>query len=368
MIMKSSIILGWFTTFLQLTLRFSWGIIAVVFAYTLHLNSVEIGSVLFLFYLGYITSSTLWGIFIDRVGPKTTLFISTFLSSLLIPLIPMSGSVSALYLLYLVEGILTAGIYPSSVKILSSSEGRLTSNLALLDSAAPTVMLVLSLFSPLILVYWRWFFVFLFFSFLLSSFLVLPLRIKVNLSRHSIRVVKNRKVWIMALIRLGEQWGLWGTSSWLFPFLVLYDGVGRGESEILLVTYAIGQVMSIFLVRLLKSEVKIIETSLIAFIVSLVILSLTKDFFLLTPFSFILGISSFLCRPPTDSLVVKVVGSGSAGTSMGFANAVSQLGSMIAPFVVGLVLNTGNYVIAIDSLALGPLLSLVLLEIDLNFN
>ncbi|BCU69736.1 MFS transporter [Stygiolobus caldivivus] len=361
--MRSSIALGWFATSLQLALRFSWGVVAVAFAYTLHLNSVEIGSVLFLFYLGYVTSSTPWGVFIDRVGPKIALFISSLSSSLLIPFIPTVRDVSTLYLLYLAEGVLTAGIYPSSVKIISSLEKGLTRDLALLDSAAPTVMLALSLLSPLILTYWRQFFLLLSSSFLVSSLLTLSLKVRVGPSKRSVRVVVDKKVWTVALIRLGEQWGLWGTSSWLFPFLVLYDGVGRSVSEILFVLYAAGQATSIALIRVLKGDdVKLVELSLIAFIASLLVVSLTRDPYLLVPFSFTLGVSSFLCRPPTDSLVVRVVGSGSAGTSMGLANAVSQVGSMVAPLVVGLVLHLGSDVVAIDSLALGPILSLTLVE------
>jgi hypothetical protein len=44
---------------------------------------------------------------------------------------------------------------------------------------------------------------------------------------------------------------------------------------------------------------------------------------------------------------------------MGFANAVSQIGSMIAPLLVGIIISIGNPMLAIDSLALGPILSLI---------
>lgn len=74
-----------------------------------------------------------------------------------------------------------------------------------------------------------------------------------------------------------------------------------------------------------------------------------------------LGISSFLYRPPTDSVIVKM-NRENAGTSMGLANAVSQVGSMTAPLMVGILISLGDPTLAIASLSLGPLTSLILVS------
>ncbi|WP_054846038.1 MFS transporter [Sulfuracidifex tepidarius] len=147
--------------------------------------------------------------------------------------------------------------------------------------------------------------------------------------------VFNRTMAKVSAISGGEMWGTWGTSSWLFPFLVLYDWVPEGESEVLFVLYAIGQVASVFINRLsLRRDVTTVRVSLVTFVVSLTLVSFLRYFPLLYAVSPILGVSSFLYRPPTDSIIVRM-NRENAGTSMGLANAVSQVGSMIAPLVVG---------------------------------
>lgn len=97
--MKFPLGLSWTATFLQLTLRLSWGVIAVTFAYILHMTPVEIGTVLFLFYAGYTGSSIIWGMFIDRVGPKKSIFISALLSGIFIPFFILVRSIYGLVII-----------------------------------------------------------------------------------------------------------------------------------------------------------------------------------------------------------------------------------------------------------------------------
>jgi len=364
--MRFSLGLSWTATFLQLVLRLSWGVVAVTFAYMLHMTSVEIGTVLFLFYVGYVSSSIIWGIFIDRVGPKRSIFISALLSGIFIPFFIFVGSIYELYLLYFIEGLLTAGLFPSSVKIVSSIERPLTPYLALLESSAPIVLLLLATLSSVILIYWKFFYLLIFIGLILTSFLSFFLNVKVSNSRNARKVILNKRVGKVSIIRAGELWGTWGTSSWLFPFLVLYDNMPEKISEILFILYAIGQVFSIILSGRLSriiEDIKLVKISLILFIISTAIVSLNRNLYFLIPFSVILGISSFMYRPPTDSIVVKIMGKENAGTSMGFANAISQIGSMIAPLFVGIVISIGNPTLAIDSLMIGPLMSFLLIII-----
>ncbi|BBG24108.1 MFS transporter [Sulfuracidifex tepidarius] len=364
--MRFSLGLSWTATFLQLALRLSWGVVAVTFAYILHMTSVEIGTVLFLFYVGYVSSSILWGIFIDRVGPKNSIFISALLSGIFIPFFIFVKSIYELYLLYFIEGLLTAGLFPSSVKIVSSLERPLTPYLALLESSAPIVLLLLAIFSGIILIYWKFFYISIFIGLILTSLLSFFLNVKVSKPKSARKVILNKRVGKVSIIRAGELWGTWGTSSWLFPFLVLYDSVPERLSEILFVLYAVGQVFSIILSGRLSriiEDIKLVKTSLILFIISIIIVSFIKNPYFLMPISVILGISSFMYRPPTDSIVVKIMGKENAGTSMGFANAVSQIGSMIAPLFVGIVISIGSPMLAIDSLIIGPLLSLLIIFI-----
>lgn len=371
--MRGSFVIGWILTVLQLSLRLGWSVVAVVFALSLHLNSVEIGAVLFLFYLGYTLSSTLWGMFIDRVGARVTLFISAFLSGLLLPLILIVHDVLPIYLLYFTEGLLTAGIYPSAVKVVSSlrnnDETPLTSYLALLDSAFPFVTLVISLLSGLILMYWQAYYIVLSVGFVVGGLAATFLKTGSSGYTGFGKVLLNRRVILMSMIRFGEQWGLVGTSSWLFPFLVLYDGISLKLSEELFLLFGVGQFLSTIIISYLSryvNDVWLVRVALAVFIALTIAFPLVKADVILLPLSLFLGIFSFAHRPPTDSLVVRVMGGKYAGTSMGFANAVSQVGSMIAPLIVGEIISLGFPLLAIISLALGPLISLILTIISIR--
>lgn len=358
--MKFELTLSWFATFTQLLLRSSWGVVAVAIAEIIKLNSIEIGTVISLFYLGYVTSSMMWGYYIDYVGPKRVIFISALLSSLfLIPLL-FSLNIIELYVIYFVEGLVTSGLYPSSVKIIASLSSQVIRYIALLDSSAPVVLLLVSLLSPLLLSYWLYFFVVLILAFLLISLLTFNANVEHIPNRDVRKVYLNRRVIIASVIRGGEQWGLWGSSSWLFPFLVLYDNIGKFFSEILFFIFAIGQLFSIFIAGKVSKEREAVILSLLIFIISTFVLAFFKESIILITFTFLLGISSFLCRPPTDTLILKIMGKENAGKSMGIANAISQLGSFLAPFFVGVAIYFTSPTFAILGLAIGPFVSLAL--------
>ncbi|ARM75248.1 MFS transporter [Acidianus manzaensis] len=360
--MKFVFALSWTATFIQLMLRLSWGVIAVVFSYLLHLNSVEIGAVLSLFYVGYISSSIFWGIYIDYLGPKKIIFISALLSGLTLISVLFITNVIQLYVIYLLEGVFTAGLFPSSIKIVSSIGNQVTSYIALLESAAPIVLLILAIISSLILTFWTYFYIAVIIILLSTSFLSLNLKINHTPNKGFRKIILNKKMIKASIIRAGELWGTWGTSSWLFPFLVLYDGIGKIDAEILFFFYALGQFISIILASKSKNESYAVKISLILFIISAVIVAFSKTLYLLIPISVILGISSFLYRPTTDSLIVKLMGNENAGKSMGFANAVSQIGSLLAPLFVGGLIYLGFPSLAIIGLALGPIISLILIN------
>lgn len=358
---KFAFTLSWTATFIQLMIRLSWSVLAVVFSYLLHLSSVEIGVVLSLFYAGYISSSIFWGIYIDYLGPKKIIFISALFSgATLIPIFFVRSTV-VLYIIYLLEGFFTAGLFPSSVKIVSSF-GETTKYIAFLESTAPVVLLVISLSSSLILSFWIYFYVLVVIALLLTSALSLSLKFTYTPSRGFRKIVLNRKMIKVAIIRAGELWGGWGTSSWLFPFLVLYDGIGKFDAEMLFFIYAFGQVISIPIASRSRNVVYSAKISLLLFVICSMIVAFMKDFLILIPFSFLLGVSAFLFRPTTDSLIVRLMGNENAGKSMGFANAVSQVGSLLAPLFVGELIYIGSPELAIAGLALGPLISLILLN------
>ncbi|WP_243665650.1 MFS transporter [Vulcanisaeta sp. JCM 16159] len=226
--MDRSFVIAWSVSFLQLAVRLGWGVVSVAVAEFLGLNSVQIGLVLTLFYIGYVASSIPWGVLIDRVGPSKTILISGTLSSVVILMLLMVSSYVQILILYLAAGILTAGLFPSAMKIVSYSEReRVHGRVALLESAAPIVLIALSAASPLIITHWRVFYLAIFMALLTSSLLAVTINMGGSKDARPRSVLMNLRVAKAVVLRAGELWGTWGTSSWLLPFLVLYDALGE---------------------------------------------------------------------------------------------------------------------------------------------
>ncbi|WP_048057068.1 MFS transporter [Vulcanisaeta moutnovskia] len=363
--MDRGFIIAWSVTFLQLAVRLGWGVVSVTMAELLRLNPVQIGLVLTLFYIGYMTSSIPWGALIDRFGPSKAILVSGTLSSAVILMLFLANTFTQILLLYLMAGFLTAGLFPSAMKIASySTQEKVHSRVAMLESAAPIVLIALSAASPLIITHWRTFYLAIFLALLTASLSSIGLKVVSSKYARPKSVLMNLRVAKAVAIRAGELWGSWGTSSWLLPFLVLYDGIKGILPVLLFFIYSLGQLISIFLASVLPKSIgerKVIEISLTAFIVcDFLAAILLKDTLLLFPIFLALGISSFLYRPPTDVLIIKIMGNEYAGTSMGYANAVSQLGSMVAPIFVGFAISISP-ILGVLSLALGPLISLIIL-------
>ncbi|MEM3860320.1 MAG: MFS transporter [Candidatus Micrarchaeaceae archaeon] len=364
--MIRNILIGWFGTFLQLFLRLSWGVISLPIATLLHLNPVQMGLVITAFYIGYVSSSIPWGLIIDKIGPQKAILISAII---LIPLnlllFFLINSYTLLLIIYLIEGLVAASIFPSAMKIVSTS-GSLTFHVALVESAGPITILLLSLAATTLLNQWR-----LTYLFIAIGFTILAIfNAKTNLStkpndiRKSFKVILNKKIALATIIRLGELWSTWGTTTWIFPMLVLYRHIPATLSAIFLLLFSIGQLVGIISIERLVNlvgERKIILINLIGFIITSLVITRSN---VILPEAFILGIFSFSYRPPTDSLIMKIAGNSSAATSIGYANAISQIGTIIAPSIVGLTLYlTNSFTLAMLALDLGCIISIISVSI-----
>lgn len=366
--MNKNIILGWFGTFLQLFLRLSWGVISVPIAILLHLNTVEIGFVATSFYVGYVISSIPWGLVIDKIGPNKTITISALILVPLNLLLFFSlNSYVLLVIVYLIDGIVAAAIFPSAMKIVAishSSESKFTFYIALVESAAPITILVLSLIATILLHLWKFIYLLMAIGFLLLG--IFSSKINSNATsteiRRSLRIIFDKRIALSTLIRLGELWATWGTTTWIFPMLVLYRDISPSLSALFLLLFGLGQLVGIINVdRLVQlvGIVKVILLNLIGFIIISLVLTISNGILILSE-AFLLGIFSFLYRPPTDSLIMKIAGNSSAATSIGYANAVSQIGTMIAPTVIGLVLYlTKSFTFSMITLDIGCVISII---------
>ncbi|XDF44746.1 MFS transporter [Saccharolobus solfataricus] len=366
--MLRNIIVGWIGTFLQLFLRLSWGVISLPIALLFHLNSIQIGLVATAFYIGYVLSSIPWGLIIDRIGPSRAVeYASIILVGMNLLLFLYLTDYTILLIAYLIEGLITASIFPSAMKIVAvsySHSSKFTFYVALVESAGPITIITLGIIASFLLHLWRFIYLAMAVSFGLIAILSHFSRISVSGTeiKRSFRVILNRKITMATLVRLGELWSTWGTTTWIFPMLVLYRGISPTLSALFLLLFGVGQLVGILSVEKLVErfgDSNVILINLIGFIILTFLIIFSNDIDIL-PEAFLLGIFSFSYRPPTDSLIMKIAGESSAGTSIGFANAVSQIGTMIAQSFVGLVLYlTHSFSISMLALDAGCVISIV---------
>ncbi|BCS93213.1 MFS transporter [Metallosphaera javensis (ex Sakai et al. 2022)] len=368
--MKGTVV-GWFGTFLQLTVRLSWGVIVVPISKLLHLNPVQMGLVATFFYVGYVASSIPWGLVIDKVGPVTSMFASSLPLAILNLILFFYVNYPILLGIYLVEGLIASAIFPSAMKIVSvlhSRDERLTFYVGLLESASPVTILILSLITGLLLNYWRFFFLGMTVMFLVFAGLALSLRMRIESSeiKRSFRVILRKEIFLATLLRLGELWATWGTTTWIFSMLVLYRHFPTALSTIFLGLFGLGQLVGIISVeRAVKrmGDMGLILLSLVGFMFVSLSIVYSPDLIVIME-AFFLGMFSFSYRPPTDSLIMKIAGSGSAATSIGYANAVSQVGTMIAPVFIGFILYlSGNFTLSMLGLDTGCIIGIASLII-----
>lgn len=334
--MERAFLVSWAGTVLQLSLRTSLGIISLPISRELNLNPVEIGLIASVFYLGYVNSSIPWGMLADSRDP---IGIISLCSLALVPLM-ISGLILANYtqlvIILLLSGLISAGIFPSSMKVVYSTyqPRGLTSKVELLETSAPFTLIALSIASPIIIMDWRYFF-----GFLATSFLILYLFsgskaewVRKGRLRRPTGLFTDRKILLAIFLRMGELWATWGAVTWIFPLLVLYRGMRIETAEILLLLFSIGQLGSTLTISRtsVKREKNFIGLMLFGFLVSAISLALSPVY--LMPLEVVaLGFCSFAYRPPTDSMIMRIAGASKAGTSIAYANSVSQLGTMVAP-------------------------------------
>ncbi|WP_016729986.1 MFS transporter [Saccharolobus islandicus] len=366
--MLRNIIVSWIGTFLQLFLRLSWGVISLPIALLFHLNSIQIGLVATVFYIGYVVSSIPWGLVIDKIGPSSAVeYASILLVGMNLLLFLFLTSYAILLVAYLIEGLITAAIFPSAMKIVAvsySNSSKFTFYVALVESARPITIITLGIIASFLLHLWRFIYLIMAISFGLIAIFSHFNRIDVNRTeiKRSFKIILDRKITIATIVRLGELWSTWGTTTWIFPMLVLYRNISPTLSGIFLLLFGVGQLVGILSVERLVERFgdrTVILINLIGFILLTFSIIFSNNIDIL-PEAFLLGIFSFSYRPPTDSLIMRIAGQSSAGTSIGYANAVSQIGTMIAPSFVGLTLYlTHSFSISMLALDVGCIISII---------
>ncbi len=363
----------WLSNMIQLSLRYSWGMVLPQASRQLGLSGLEAGAVMASFYVGYIIAGVPSGYLVDRVGARTAAGLSLVSLAAVSAFIGLSRSFAELFTAYFAAGILAGPVFPSSLKVVSESlEGhRRATGIGALETVAPIAFLASSLaFPPLAgLLGWRYVYELLSAS---SLVVAVPYLVLVpDAGRHGKRApslsgtLRNIEVLRGAMARLGGMWGL-GILTWYY-YMEVYSGLGTVGAQRVLVLFSASAVAGQFLGGVLSDRWlaagrrKLAAAGLLAFSASLVLVRAAPTWGT-EIVAALAGFAAYFWKAGLDAHVMEAASSTGAASGAGLMNAVSQVGSL-SPAAVGAAIDAFGVgsVYPLALLAAGPLASFAVL-------
>jgi predicted MFS family arabinose efflux permease len=182
-------------------------------------------------------------------------------------------------------------------------------------------------------------------------------------------LLKSRSLVLLAIAGCGGLWATVGFGAWGNALMTKQYGISPVTAGSIVAIFGIGAVIAKpvlgWLSDLYRGARKTISIlCLAAFAVMLFVFgqcSTVTQFYLLAP---LLGAAAFGYTPVLMAQVSDASGRNSAGAGAGLTNAIWQSGSAVSPLVVGYFYQqTHSFLIALLTLAIGPVLAVVALSL-----
>lgn len=184
------------------------------------------------------------------------------------------------------------------------------------------------------------------------------------------KAVNNRSVWMLAITGLFATGAKWGVTNWANLFIVKslgFDVITAGKA---MTFFGVTSVLSMIVAGWISDRFQNISRHGWAAIL-MAIFTPTIIGFALSPkgnlpmlyfWTGAVGIGAFMFSTITNNLSVEVAPSDQRGTVSGFINAFNQIGSFLAPALLGqLLMMTGSYVTSFLIISVFPLIAVVAL-------
>lgn len=341
--------------FAQFSLTFANTVLSpllVLVKNSLTLDYSEAGFLIAAYSLGYSIGQIPWGYLADRFGSKA-LALSLFSTGVTSFLFGTSTSFYEASAWRIVNGFASAGIFVPTIRIIVSRFAESRGTAVGLSSLGSSIATILSppVFSIVATVYdWRYS-VYLSSvpSFIASLFVWFRLRnvaIKENsrsLPKAEQNLFTSREFWILGygqFMRLGFQYALVG---WLPTFLFEARGfefiIAASTVSVLGTISLLGNPLGGFLADKL-GHIKILVLSFVGLAVGCASLAFTTDPLLVWVIVVFLGMFIHTLRAPIFAILPDIFGIDRSGRVTGYQNTFASLGSLLLPFIFGVVRNT----------------------------
>lgn len=179
---------------------------------------------------------------------------------------------------------------------------------------------------------------------------------------------KNRNFILVSLAGFCGMWGLYGFITWSNALMIRGSHIDPRAAGLVVVIFAttavfVKPVLGWLTDKLFGGRRKAaVITFLGLFVIALFLFGSSRNQTMFLVVAPLLGLAAYGWSPLMVAMIPKLVRDGVVGTAAGVSNATWQLGSVIVPVVVGAVFGaTGSFLAAFATLAIGPLIGLLLM-------
>ena len=364
--------------------RLAWPPIMPVAAKDLGISSKEAGSFMTAFYIGYVVTQLPGGLLTDRFGYRKVILVSFVLMGLSTALVGTIQSYNQGLIYRLISGLGSGSVYAACISAIFDwfpDKGRGTA-MGFFFTASSLGVTTVNLLVPTVSSYFGWQGAFYFIGLLPMVALVFSLFLlkerkaatprrssanAVNFWSNLKSLLKNKNLMITACSGFWVMWATWGTATWANTYLHKALGLSLIQAGAIMSLYGLAALIckpvSGMLADIFRNRKKqLLFWMIILFAPLLLIFGLNTNTALLYVLAPLLGIFAFIYTPVLTLFVGEQVEHSQVASANGLVNTIQQLGALISPLTVGIVLDlTQSYFYAFATLAVGPVLSAVFL-------
>jgi nitrate/nitrite transporter NarK len=315
----------------------------------LGLSYTESGALMSAYFVGYTLGQIPWGLLADRFGSRRVMTVSIAGVSAATVLFGFGGDFTSLALSRFLAGLLGAGVFVPSVRLIAGwyeSRERGTA-LGLLNVGGSIGLIIVTWVSPLLALFYGWRA-----SIIIqgvagfASALLIYLCLKDgarsgSVSRRAVSMaLRQRSFWVLAVaqfIRLGSYYTF---LAWLplmlkeeFSFNALLVGTAMSLFNIAgMVSNPAGGIMTDLI-----GEKKVLGGSFLLLAVNIYAFTVLPSGGLILVATFLLGWLINFVRSPVFTIIPRLFGTETAGSLSGVQNTFASLGALTLPLILGVV-------------------------------
>lgn len=382
----------WFAFLISFITRLSWATIMPTAIGALHFTVQQGNSYLTAFYIGYAITVLPGGMLADKFGYRKLLLAAVFGNLVVMAaMVFMRGYWDGLVLRVLL-GLVSGPDLSACLGIITEwfdGKKRATAT-GLFNTCTSFGIIVINLYAPTVMVQYGWraalgvtaFFplaALIFSWFALRGNPPFPQQFKVKTASGQLKQetalqrleksISNRSVWMLAITGLFATGAKWGVTNWANLFIVKNLHFSVVTAGAAMGIFGVTSVISMIVAGWISDHSKWSRHAWAAIFMAIftpTIIGFTfiphGNLALLYFWTGAMGVGAFMFSTITNNLSVEIAPADQRGTVSGFINVFNQVGSFLAPVILGQILaSTGSYVTSYLIVALFPLIAVAAL-------